>query len=286
MSEVKWIKLSVNVFDDEKFDAIKTLPDSNDMQLVWVKLLCLAGKCNENGFLMISNEIPYTDEMLAQRFDMDIGVVQRALATFQKLEMLEVVDSIYMVSNWLKYQSLDVYEKKKAYDREYQRRKRAEQKETLLEEKQKNRTINRTSIGRFCSYSISNSNSDNLKYLITNSNYKYKDYISNNTKLLKSIEEWMEYKDGKKPKQSNHYDTEMGMKKVLTGIVEHDMDYGTDAVVKEIDKAIAGNWMGINYDSLERFGKKIQRKTQPQKPIQHKQHTETEKEWDAFFGDE
>lgn len=286
MSEVKWIKLSVNVFDDEKFDAIKTLPDSNDMQLVWVKLLCLAGKCNENGFLMISNEIPYTDEMLAQRFDMDIGVVQRALATFQKLEMLEVVDSIYMVSNWLKYQSLDVYEKKKAYDREYQRRKRAEQKETLLEEKQKNRTINRTSIGRFCSYSISNSNSDNLKYLITNSNYKYKDYISNNTKLLKSIEEWMEYKDGKKPKQSNHYDTEMGMKKVLTGIVEHDMDYGTDAVVKEIDKAIAGNWMGINYDSLERFGKKIPRKTQPQKPFQQKQHTETEKEWDAFFGDE
>lgn len=146
MSEVKWIKLSVNVFDDEKFDAIKTLPDSNDMQLVWVKLLCLAGKCNENGFLMISNEIPYTNEMLAQRFNMDVGVVQRALALFQSLGMIELVENIYMVSNWTKYQSLSDMERYKQQNRERQKRHREKQKELLLEAKEeRNVTDNVTS---------------------------------------------------------------------------------------------------------------------------------------------
>lgn len=174
MSDVKWIKLSVNVFDDEKFDAIKTLPDSNDMQLVWVKLLCLAGKCNESGFLMISREIPYTDEMLAQRFNMDVGVVQRALSLFQSLDMMEVIDNIYMVSNWSKYQTLDSYEKAKERDKLRKRAERAKKK-ALLEE-QENVSVDMSvdspkTVHGFCSISISNNNNinniDNLKDIDT-----------------------------------------------------------------------------------------------------------------------
>ena len=161
MSDIKWIKLSINVFDDEKFDAIKTLPDSNDIQLAWIKLLCLAGKCNESGFLMLTREIPYTDEMLASRFGMDVGVVQRALAIFQKLDMVDVIDNVYLVSNWTKYQSLDAYEKKKEYDREYRQKKREEQK-ALLEGKDKKsydcRTTNRKKSADF----VLNLNSNNL----------------------------------------------------------------------------------------------------------------------------
>ena len=73
MSDVKWIKISVDIFNDEKLQAIGTLPDGNMIQLVWIKLLCLAGKCNEGGLLMVTRELPYTDEMLAKRFDMEIG---------------------------------------------------------------------------------------------------------------------------------------------------------------------------------------------------------------------
>lgn len=131
MSEIKWIKLTVNVFDDEKFDAIKTLPDSNDIQLAWVKLLCLAGTCNENGFLMLTREIPYTDEMLAKRFGMDVGVIQRAMKIFQQLRMIEVIDNIYMVSNWLKYQSGDRLEELQQKHRDAQRRYREKQRQLL-----------------------------------------------------------------------------------------------------------------------------------------------------------
>ena len=186
MSEVKWIKLSVNVFDDEKFDAIKTLPDSNDMQLVWVKLLCLAGKCNESGFLMISREIPYTDEMLAQRFGMDVGVVQRALSIFQNLDMIEVIDNIYMVSNWSKYQTLDTYEKAKERDRLRKREERAKKKALLVEQKNVSMDASADSpetVQGFCSISISNISNNNkhidtikniINYLNNKCNTRYR----------------------------------------------------------------------------------------------------------------
>lgn len=190
MSEVKWIKLTVNVFDDEKFDAIKTLPYSNDIQLVWIKLLCLAGVCNENGFLMLTKEIPYTDEMLARRFGMDIGIVHRAMQIFQKLEMIEVVDDVYMVSNWLKYQSTDKLEEHKEKHKIRQQKYRERQKALLLEENEGVRDVTRDVTGDvICS--ISNSNSYSLSKDINNTsknidlNNNTNNDISNNTRSKK-----------------------------------------------------------------------------------------------------
>lgn len=100
MSEVKWIKIKTDIFDDEKMYIIETQQDGQLMELVWFKVLCLAGKCNNHGFLMINNKIAYTDEMLSKVFRMEIGTIQRALNLFQALEMIEVVDNTYMVSNW------------------------------------------------------------------------------------------------------------------------------------------------------------------------------------------
>lgn len=204
MSDIKWIKLSINVFDDEKFDAIKTLPDSNDIQLVWIKLLCLAGKCNESGFLMLTREIPYTDEMLASRFGMDVGVVQRALAIFQKLDMVDVIDNVYLVSNWTKYQSLDAYEKKKEYDREYRQKKREEQK-ALLEGKDKKSYDSRTTNRKKSADFVLNLNSNNLTSVNNTDTINIIDTIdtnitndkSNNTKhkvfIVPTVDEVTEY---------------------------------------------------------------------------------------------
>ena len=286
-SNIKWIKLSIDVFDDEKFDAIRTLPDSNDIQLVWVKLLCLAGKCNESGFLMLTSEIPYTDEMLASKFKMEIGVVQRSLAMFQKLNMLDVIDNVYMVSNWKKYQSLDAYEKKKEYDREYQK-KRYEEKKMLLEEKKNSRTrIKRENARESYDFSLNsfifNSKDSNVvnfnKLVNENNNNEYCIYIYNNKELFNSLIEWMEYKDAKKPKSSNHYDTENGMLKVIKMAAEHAQDYGVNEVIKVIDTAIAGGWMGIKYTDLERYGKKIPHKEKKDPTPKPKEPDLTDDEW-------
>lgn len=265
MSEVKWIKLSVDIFDDEKIEAIGTLPDGNMIQLVWLKLLCLAGKCNEGGLLMVTREMPYTDEMMAKKFGVDVGVVQRSLAIFQKLEMLTVVENIYLVSNWAKHQSSQSLEDMKAKHRERQRKYVERKKQKLLEEDPQKMTSAMTSeMTSKCSYSISNSNIynfnnnsnlDNYIYLINNNIYKDSIYIKDNVELDTIIKDWMTYKDGCKPKGKNKYSSQMSMSKVLTVIVNHDKEYGTEAVKEAVDLSIANQWVGIYWDKVEKRSK-------------------------------
>ena len=270
MSDIKWIKLTTNVFDDEKFDAIKVLPYGNEIQLAWVKLLCLAGTCNENGFLVLTNEIPYTDEMLARRFSMDIGIVQRAMTIFQNLEMVEVVDNAYMVSNWLKYQNGDELEKFRESNRERQKRFREKQKQLLLEGKENSNVTDdvKNNVNRSISYSISFNNLNNLKALLDSNTYSNSEYIKSNEALLETISDWMSYKDERTPKKNNHY-TEKGMKSLLTEIIKHDQNYGTDAVVQTINHTIANQWQGIFWDWMEKkFAKIDNRQTVKQDEFQ------------------
>ena len=49
MAEVKWIKITTDIFDDEKILLIESLPDSDSIIVIWFKLLCLAGKMNNSG---------------------------------------------------------------------------------------------------------------------------------------------------------------------------------------------------------------------------------------------
>lgn len=127
MAEVKWIKITTDIFDDEKILLIESLPDSYAIITVWFKLLCLAGKQNNSGVFMMGR-IPYTDKMLATIFRMKETTVTMALNTFEDFGMVEIVDGVITIPNWGKHQSLDAYEKKKVRDRERIARKRAEQK--------------------------------------------------------------------------------------------------------------------------------------------------------------
>jgi predicted phage replisome organizer len=266
MGEVKWIKLSVDIFDDEKIEAIGTLPDGNMIQLVWIKLLCLAGKCNEGGLLMVTRELPYTDEMLAKRFDMEIGQVQRALDIFQRAEMIEVIENIYMVSNWAKYQSTQSLEEMKAKHRERQRNYVERKKQKLMEEKKKEDDIKDdvicdVTMTDSCSYSLSNkhnfntsNNLNNYRYLIDNNVYKESIYIKDRPELDAVISDWMTYKDGMTPKSKNKYSSQMSMSKVLTVIIKHDKEYGTDAVREVVDLSISNQWVGILWDKIEKQG--------------------------------
>ena len=56
MAEVKWIKIVTNIFDDEKIRYIETLPSGDEMIVIWFKILCLAGRSNSSGLLMIDRQ--------------------------------------------------------------------------------------------------------------------------------------------------------------------------------------------------------------------------------------
>ena len=90
MASVKWIKIVIDVFDDEKMMLIDALPERDGIIVVWFKLLCLAGKQNNGGVLMLNDRIAYTDEMLSTIFRRPINVVRLALNTFEEFGMIEI----------------------------------------------------------------------------------------------------------------------------------------------------------------------------------------------------
>jgi predicted phage replisome organizer len=127
-SDVKWIKITTDIFDDEKILMIESLPSANSIIVIWLKLLTFAGKQNNDGVFLMSNRIAYSEEMLACIFRRDVNLVRLALKTFEQFGMIEIVEKVITIPNWGKHQTLDAYEKKKIRDRERIARKRAEQK--------------------------------------------------------------------------------------------------------------------------------------------------------------
>lgn len=127
MADVKWIKITTDIFDDEKILLIESLPDSYAIITVWFKLLCLAGKQNNSGVFMMGR-IAYTDKMLATIFRMKESTVTMALNTFEQFEMIKIIDGVITIPNWGKHQNLDQLESKKEYMRNYMKDYRAKQK--------------------------------------------------------------------------------------------------------------------------------------------------------------
>ena len=134
MANVKWIKIVIDIFDDEKMLLIESMPDSDGLIVIWFKLLCLAGKINNGGVLLLNDRIAYTEEMLATIFRRNISTVRLALKTFEELEMIVLINNTITIPNWGKHQSLERLEKLRVYQRDYMRESRAKQKE-LADEK-------------------------------------------------------------------------------------------------------------------------------------------------------
>lgn len=93
--------------DNKKIKQIRKLPQGDTIALLWVFLMCLAGETNDDGMVYFMPEIPYTDEMLADQFGMEINTVRLGLATFQRFGMIEIVDDIIHLEAWEKWQSVD-----------------------------------------------------------------------------------------------------------------------------------------------------------------------------------
>jgi len=129
MSDVKWIKIVTDLFDDEKILLIETLPDADQIIVIWFKILCLAGKINNKGVLILNDRIVYTEEMLATIFRRKISTVRLALKTFEEFGMIEIINDTITIPNWRKHQSLDQLEQKKEYMREYMQEYREKQKQ-------------------------------------------------------------------------------------------------------------------------------------------------------------
>ena len=125
MAEVKWIKITTDIFNDEKIQLIESMPDSDSLIVIWFKLLALAGKSNNGGLVMISDKVPYTNAMLSTLFRRKPTVVELALLTFEQFGMIERLDNdAILISNWDKHQNIEGMEKIKLQNKERQQRYR------------------------------------------------------------------------------------------------------------------------------------------------------------------
>lgn len=106
MSEVQWIRINTNMFDHEKIRLIESLPDSDAVLVIWLKLLTLAGRCNDGGLIYITRDIPYNEEMLSTILRRQVNTVRLALNEFIKLGMIEILDGHLFIKNWEKHQNI------------------------------------------------------------------------------------------------------------------------------------------------------------------------------------
>ena len=128
MAEVKWVKLTTDMFDNRKIKHLRKLPEGNNIVLIWVMLLTMAGRCNSGGMIFLTENIPYTPKMLADELDFEENTVILALKTLEQLDMIITDNGFFTIAGWEKYQNIEGMEKIRERNRLAQQKSRAKKK--------------------------------------------------------------------------------------------------------------------------------------------------------------
>ena len=129
MADVKWIKLTTDMFDNRKIKHLRRLPEGNNIVLIWVMLLTMAGRCNSSGMIFLTENIPYTPKMLADELDFEENTVLLALQALEQLNMVITNHGFFSIAGWEEYQNIEGMDKIRESKRLAQARWRAKQKE-------------------------------------------------------------------------------------------------------------------------------------------------------------
>ena len=136
MSEVKWFKITSNVFDDQKIKAMELMPDGDTIIVIWFKMIALAAQSNQNGIVMFTENIPYTEDLLISYLGKKDTTTRLALETFKNWGMLSVTDEQeLLIKNFNKYQNVKGLDDIREQNRIRQQNYRDKQKILLLDNK-------------------------------------------------------------------------------------------------------------------------------------------------------
>lgn len=128
MADVKWIKITTDMFDNRKIKHLRRLPDGNNIVLIWVMLLTMAGRCNSGGMIFLTENIPYTPKMLADELDFEENTVRLALEALEQLGMILTVSGCFAIAGWSEHQNIEGMERIREQTRKRVAKHRAEQK--------------------------------------------------------------------------------------------------------------------------------------------------------------
>lgn len=85
-----WLKLKKDFFDSHRIKIIEDMPNGKDYVLFYLKLMCEA--TSHQGRLRFSENIPYSESMLASLTNTKIDSVHSALEIFGQLDMIVLLE--------------------------------------------------------------------------------------------------------------------------------------------------------------------------------------------------
>lgn len=128
MSEITWIKLKTDMFENQKIKLIEALPEGDTILVIWIKLLTYAGRTNANGFILINEDIALSVEEMSIIFSRPLNVIRLALEAFKRYGMITLQHDVIRIKNWEVYQNTQGMERAKQLNSERQRKFRERQK--------------------------------------------------------------------------------------------------------------------------------------------------------------
>lgn len=134
---VEWIKLTVDMFDNRKIRHLRKLPEGNNIVLIWVMLLTMAGRCNANGMIFLTENIPYTIRMLADELDFEESTIRLALEALERFDMIVMDEDAFYIPGWGDHQNVDGMDRIREQNRIRQQRRRERQALSCKETEEK-----------------------------------------------------------------------------------------------------------------------------------------------------
>ena len=107
MAQVGWIKVNTDIFSNRKIKILLKERDGDTYFRIWIQILTIAGECNRDGGLYISDNTPFKIKDFTNIIGKSSKTLTKILQKFVKLGMLILKDDTYFIKNWSKYQSAD-----------------------------------------------------------------------------------------------------------------------------------------------------------------------------------
>ena len=249
MAEVKWVKITTDMFDNRKIKHLRKLPEGNNIVLIWVMLLTMAGRCNAGGMIFLTENIPYTPKMLADELGFEENTVKLALQVLERFNMIQNNQNYFTIAGWNEYQNIEGMDKI---------REQTSKRVAAYRQRQKALAQGLADSNATCNVTVTDGNATDKEEDIRKRREKKKCKEDTHTlftrlipeyaftkEMRAKLHEWITYKVERKEGYK-----ETGLKSLLRQVENKCAEFGEPAVMDLIDTCMASDWKGIIFDKL------------------------------------
>lgn len=96
-SDVQWIKNNTNMYDDAIIKMIDNLPEADMVLSIWHKLLILAGKNNDGGFVYLKKNIEFNYKDFSILLNRSEKKIKKSLEILEKYDLIRIGYHLFVV---------------------------------------------------------------------------------------------------------------------------------------------------------------------------------------------